>query len=162
MSNFIYAAIVILPAAALGYLAYRAFKSRMNGVSTKKILKKNLLGFAVVLAITSTLMFSVSAAETADDGVSADTAAEEVQDAEETEETSSGDNSKGLGLLAAGLVTGLAGIGGGIAVAAGAPAAIAAASEDPKSFGRSLIFVALGESIALYGVVISILILNQL
>ena len=65
-------------------------------------------------------------------------------------------------LLAAALVTGLAGIGGGIAVAAGAPAAIAAASEDPKSFGKSLIFVALGESIALYGVVISILILNKL
>ena len=64
-----------------------------------------------------------------------------------------------MGLLAAGLVTGLAGIGGGIAVAAGAPAAIAATAEDPKSFGKSIIFVALGESIALYGVVISILIL---
>ena len=69
---------------------------------------------------------------------------------------------EGLGYLGAALVTGLAGIGGGMAVAAGAPAAIAAASEDPKSFGKSLIFVALGESIALYGVVISILILNKL
>ena len=66
-----------------------------------------------------------------------------------------------LTFLAAGLVTGLAGIGGGIAVAAGAPAAIAATSEDPKAFGKALIFVALGESIALYGVVISILILNK-
>ena len=63
---------------------------------------------------------------------------------------------------AAGLVTGLAGIGGGIAVAAGAPAAIAATAENPKSFGKSIIFVALGESIALYGVVISILILNKI
>jgi len=44
---------------------------------------------------------------------------------------------------------------------AGAPAAIAATSEDPKAFGKALIFVALGESIALYGVVISILILNK-
>ena len=66
-----------------------------------------------------------------------------------------------LTFLAAGLVTGLAGIGGGIAVAAGAPAAIAATSEDPKAFGKALIFVSLGESIALYGVVISILILNK-
>ena len=66
-----------------------------------------------------------------------------------------------MGLLAAAIVTSLAGIGGGIAVAAGAPAAIAATSEDPKSFGKSLIFVALGESIALYGVIISILILNK-
>ena len=80
---------------------------------------------------------------------------------EETEQTAS-DSSKGLGLLAAGIVTGLAGIGGGIAVAAGAPAAIAATAENPKSFGKSIIFVALGESIALYGVVISILILNKI
>ena len=46
--------------------------------------------------------------------------------------------------------------------AAGAPAAIAATSEDAKAFGKALIFVALGESIALYGVVISILILNKI
>ena len=59
------------------------------------------------------------------------------------------DNSKGLGLIAAALVTGLAGIGGGVAVAAAAPAAIGATSEDPKAFGKSLIFVALGEGIAL-------------
>ena len=42
------------------------------------------------------------------------------------------------------------------------PAAIAANSENPKTFGKSLIFVALGESIALYGLVISIMILNKL
>ena len=48
-----------------------------------------------------------------------------------------------------------------INVAAGAPAAISATAENPKSFGKSIIFVALGESIALYGVVISILILNK-
>ena len=77
-------------------------------------------------------------------------------------ERAASNQSMSIGLLAAALATGLAGIGGGIAVAAGAPAAIAAASEDPKSFGKSLIFVALGESIALYGVVISILILNKL
>ena len=71
-------------------------------------------------------------------------------------------NGKGLGLLAAAIVTGLSGVGGGIAVAAGAPAAIAATSEDAKAFGKALIFVALGESIALYGVVISILILNKI
>jgi DNA-binding transcriptional regulator LsrR (DeoR family) len=47
-----------------------------------------------------------------------------------------------------------------IAVAAGAPAAIGAVSEDPKSFVKALIFVVLGEGIALYGVLISILILS--
>ena len=38
----------------------------------------------------------------------------------------------GMGLLAAGFVTAISGIGGGIAVAAAAPAAIGATSEDPK------------------------------
>ena len=68
----------------------------------------------------------------------------------------------GLGLIAAGLCTGLAGIGGGIALASGVPAAIGAVSEDPKACGKSLIFVALGETIALYGVVISVMILSKI
>ncbi len=66
----------------------------------------------------------------------------------------------GLGYLAAALAVGLSCVGGGIAVAAGAPAAIGAVSEDPKSFVKALIFVVLGEGIALYGVLISILILS--
>ncbi|MDO5602055.1 MAG: ATP synthase subunit C [Oscillospiraceae bacterium] len=74
--------------------------------------------------------------------------------------TASGSN--GLGLIAAALSTGLAGIGSGIAVASGAPAAIGALTEDAKTFGKSLIFVALGEGIALYGMLISILILNKI
>ena len=115
----------------------------------------NLVTFLVLILMVSLLAFGASASS---DAPSADAAP--VQTAEQTE-TQAASSPNGLGLLAAGLVTGLAGIGGGIAVAAGAPAAIAATSEDPKSFGKSLIFVALGESIALYGVVISILILNK-
>ena len=38
--------------------------------------------------------------------------------------------------------------------------AFGAAAEDPKNFGKAIIFVALGEGIALYGMLISILILN--
>ncbi|MBQ8732059.1 MAG: ATPase [Oscillospiraceae bacterium] len=68
----------------------------------------------------------------------------------------------GMGYIAAALVTGLAAVGAGIAVAAAAPAAIGAFSEDPKAFGKALIFVALGEGIALYGLLISILILNKI
>ena len=67
-----------------------------------------------------------------------------------------------IGLLAAALVTGLSGIGGGIAVASSAPAAIAATSENPKAFGKSLIMVVLGEGIALYGLLISIMIFSKL
>lgn len=51
---------------------------------------------------------------------------------------------QGLGFLAAALATGLSALGAGIAVAAAAPAAIGAFSENEKNFGKSLIFVALG------------------
>ena len=68
----------------------------------------------------------------------------------------------GLGYLAAGLSVGLSCIGSGIAVGSGAPAAIGATSEDPKNFVKALIFVVLGEGIALYGLLISILIIGNL
>lgn len=68
----------------------------------------------------------------------------------------------GLGYLAAALAVGLSCIGSGIAVAAGAPAAIGATSEDPKNFVKALIFVVLGEGIALYGLLISILIISNI
>jgi V/A-type H+-transporting ATPase subunit K len=68
----------------------------------------------------------------------------------------------GLGLLAAALSTGLACIAAGIAVANGAAAAIGAISEEPKIFGRAMIFVVLGEGIAIYGMVISIMIIGAI
>lgn len=66
---------------------------------------------------------------------------------------------KGLQYIGAALSTGLATIGTGIAVGGAAPAAIGATSEDEKNFTKSLIFVALGEGVAIYGLLISILIL---
>ena len=66
---------------------------------------------------------------------------------------------EGLKFIGAALSTGLSGIGGGIAVASAASAAIGAMSENDKIMGKTLIFVALAEGIALYGLVISILIL---
>lgn len=68
--------------------------------------------------------------------------------------------SEGLRYIGAALATGISCIGGGIAVGKGAPAAIGATAEDPKNFGKAIIFVALGEGIALYGMLISIMILS--
>ena len=65
----------------------------------------------------------------------------------------------GLKFVGAALATGLSGIGGGIAVASSAAAAIGAMSENEKIMGKTLIFVALAEGIALYGLIISLLIL---
>ena len=69
---------------------------------------------------------------------------------------------QGMGFLAAALATGLSCLGAGIAIASTAPAAIGAFSEDPKAFGKALIFVVLGEGVALYGLLISILLINKL
>ena len=80
--------------------------------------------------------------------------------AAETSETTAGDF--GLGLLAAALATGLSGIGGGIAVSASAAAAIGAISENDSVFGKALLFVALAEGIALYGLLISFQILGRI
>ena len=68
----------------------------------------------------------------------------------------------GLGYIAAALVTGLSGIGSGIAVASSASAALGALSEDGSLFGKSIIFVAMAEGIALYGLIISFMILGKL
>ena len=73
-----------------------------------------------------------------------------------------GTMAQGLGFLSAALSTGVSAMGAGIAVAAAAPAAIGAFSENEKNFGKALIFVALGEGVAIYGLLISILIINKL
>ena len=68
----------------------------------------------------------------------------------------------GLGYIAAALVTGLSCIGGGIAVASAASAALGAISEDSSVLGKSLIFVGLAEGVCLYGLIISFMILGKL
>ena len=73
-----------------------------------------------------------------------------------------GDLAKGLGLIGAALATGGSTIGAGIAVAAAASSAIGATSENPKMLAKSLIFVALAEGVALYGMLISTMILGKI
>jgi V/A-type H+-transporting ATPase subunit K len=72
------------------------------------------------------------------------------------------ENTVAMGYLSAALAVGLGSIGCGIAVGGAAPAAIGAVSEDPKSFSRALIFVALGEGVAIYGLLIAFMIIGRL
>ena len=65
----------------------------------------------------------------------------------------------GLKYIAAALSTGLATIGTGRAVGSVGASAIGAVSEDSTILGRTLIFVGMAEGIAIYGMIISILIL---
>jgi V/A-type H+-transporting ATPase subunit K len=66
------------------------------------------------------------------------------------------------GLFSAALATGLSALGAGFAVARLGTAAVGALAEKPELLGRLLIFVGLAEGIAIYGVIISILILERL
>lgn len=66
------------------------------------------------------------------------------------------------GLMSAALATAASSLAGGYAVAKLGSAAVGALAEKPDLFGRLLIFVGLAEGIAIYGVIISILILNRL
>lgn len=68
----------------------------------------------------------------------------------------------GYGFLAAAIATAFAALGAGFAVAKVGAAAIGALAEKPELFGRLLIFVGLAEGIAIYGLIVSILILNRL
>lgn len=66
------------------------------------------------------------------------------------------------GLMAAALSTGLGAVGAGYAVGTVGSAAVGALTEKPELFGRVLILVGLAEGIAIYGLIISVLILNRL
>ncbi len=109
--------------------------------STKASLALGILLFFGTMVVADMMLFSghIYAAETPD------AAAASVE---------------GWRYLAAALSTGLSCIGAGVAVASAASAAIGALSEDSSIMGKALIFVALAESIALYGLLISFSILG--
>jgi len=68
----------------------------------------------------------------------------------------------GLALIGIGLPTGLAAIGAGIALGPVGAASLAVIAEKPEMFGRTLIYMGLAEGIAIYGLVMSILLLGKL
>ncbi len=118
-------------------------KKAGRSVSIKKSVLINACSFIGCMALMICIMPVFASAE------GAEAAAE-----------AAGGLANGLKYIGAALSTGMATIGTGIAVGHAAPAAIGATSEDEKNFTKSLIFVALGEGVAIYGLLISILILN--
>ncbi len=70
-------------------------------------------------------------------------------------------NAMSYAFIAAAIATGLGSIAAGIAVATVGSAAMAAVAERPELMGKSLIYVALAEGIAIYGLLISIIILAK-
>ncbi|MGB0202902.1 MAG: ATP synthase subunit C [Acholeplasmataceae bacterium] len=127
-----------------------AFNGKQQKATVKRALSKHVVGFFTVVALIFVVQLFIKPQLLG---------AEEVVPAADL---LTGTLAQGLGFISAALATGLSALGAGIAVAAAAPAAIGAFSENEKNFGKSLIFVALGEGVAIYGLLISILIINQL
>ena len=69
---------------------------------------------------------------------------------------------KSLGLIAAGLAIGLSALGAGIAIYGGASASPAAVVERPEIAVWTLIYLGLGEGIAIYGLIVAIMILGKI
>ncbi len=68
----------------------------------------------------------------------------------------------GLALIGIGLPTGLATIAAGIAVSSVGAASLAVITEKPEVFGRTLVYLGLAEGIAIYGLVVTILMLGKI
>ncbi len=146
--------ILLIPAVIVGLLilpVISAIKKRKSGKSVKNAFMVNFCAFFGVMAICAALPFGINAYA---DSENNDTSVAAEADEEEDE-----GGKDGIMYIASALAVGLGALGGGIAIAAAAPAAIGAVSEDPKSFSKSLIFVALGEACALYGFIVALLML---
>jgi V/A-type H+-transporting ATPase subunit K len=144
------ALIFILPLIVTALLFVPFIVKSKKGRNVKKAIIANLCAFFAVLSLCIAVPISVSAA-TEDDA--ATTTAATAED--------SGLSDKAFAYIGAALAVGLGSLGCGIAVGKAAPAAIGAVSEDPSSFSKSLIFVALGEGVAIYGLLIAFLLIFQ-
>ncbi len=129
--------VVLLSAAGVVY-----WKRSGNPKNAKTIMAVNMSLIFGILMTATIIMLTGSRALAAEEAVAVTAA-----------------SSDGLRYLAAALSTGLATIGTGIAVAASASAALGAISEDASLLGKTIIFVGLAEGIAIYGLIVSILIL---
>jgi len=82
-----------------------------------------------------------------------------VEPAQAADAASQGDS--WAALLGAGIAVAGSTIGAGFAVAYTGAAALAAVSEKPEMFGRSLVIVGLAEGIAIYGLVVAIILIGK-
>ena len=115
---------------------------KYTGRRAKRALGANIASFFAFLVLASVVGIGGSASAAGADAAAA-----------------AGGMAEGLKYVGAALAVGLSGIGGGIAVASSASAALGAISENDKAFGKALIFVGLAEGVALYGLIVALLLL---
>ncbi|WMJ76319.1 MULTISPECIES: ATP synthase subunit C [unclassified Sedimentibacter] len=133
----------VISVGTIGY-GYKTMKSGKKG-NIKKAILTTVSAFSLVMigAVIATITGGNVFAET-------------VNEVAQATGISMGE---GFKYLAAALSTGLATIGTGVAVGSVGSSAVGAVSEDSSILGKTLIFVGMAEGIAIYGMIISILIL---
>lgn len=115
------------------------FKSERKRVNFKRSLAFNTIGFFSLLLISTIIMFTSTVS-----------AAGELT------------LPQGLALMGSGIPTAGSAIGAGVATGHASAAALGALSEDEKMFGKAMLFVAMSEGIALYGLLISFFIISKI
>jgi len=142
--EILFTALALLLAVTLPLLAvyYRA----KHGNKSKTPLITNLCCFFGLLIFCTVFFFSQSASA-----------------ADASAVVATGDGfAKGLGYLSAALAVGISGIGGGLAVASSASAALGALSENDSIFGKAIVMVGLAEGVAIYGLLVAFMIISKL
>ena len=139
-------AIAILAAvpviAIVGSIVFMVYK-HSKGMSTKRAFKMQIATFGAIVVMATIFAFTASAAN--DDTAAANDAAPSTSVSEQQQaDTASADS---------GLASGLKYLSAALSIG------IAAMSENPKTFGKSIVLLALGEAVALYGLVIAFMIL---
>lgn len=129
-------------------LAMRAVK---KGAKVKKAIAVQVASFCLMfgLCFGATAIVANAAEATTDQNTSQTTASSNQGTVDYTE---------AIKAIAMSIAIGAGCIGAGLAVAAAAPAAIGAISENPANVGNSLIFVGLAEGISIIGLIIAIII----
>jgi V/A-type H+-transporting ATPase subunit K len=138
--GFILTVAIILVTCTVG-IGLACTNKAVKGRNAKKLVGMNVTALVGIVIVATIIVIS--------GGVSASAA-----------DTAQAASVSGLKYIGAALAIGLSAIGSGIAVASSSAAALGALSEDPKIFGKAFVFVGLAEGIAIYGLIISILILN--
>lgn len=130
-----------LPAVAVVFVTTTAALRRAPARGFRRLLVVNVVIMLAAVGLASLLLFgAVDSAQAA---------------------TDAGQSNSWAALLGAGIAVAGSTIGAGFAVAYTGAAALAAVSEKPEMFGRSLVFVGLSEGIAIYGLVIAIVLIGQ-
>jgi V/A-type H+-transporting ATPase subunit K len=149
-----YLLLAMVTAGFLGMIAFGLYyELRQPGVTPpsrvlKPVVAGNLMLFAV--GLVGLLFFAVGEVMAA---------TEETEAVRDMTQVSLG---YGMALLGIGLPTGLAAIAAGIAIGPVGAAALAVIGEKPEVFGRTLIYLGLAEGVAIYGLVMSILMLGKI